>query len=176
MYLVDVDDFYETNHRLDLIDEIKFRLPDFKATMFTVIGRCSLAWLRFVQEQYPWLDMVPHGLVHSTARECEAWDYLTSIHYLNFADGLGITRGFKAPGWQISDAMYQALQVKGYWVADQEYNNHRRPAGLRAYLLDSPDKLHFHVQNVCGNGLEESLDKILSLDNARGFGFVKDVV
>jgi len=175
-YIIDADDFYEGNDQLALLREIKRALPDFKITVFTVIGRCSYVWLREIKEDYSWIDMVPHGLLHETSRECERWDYAESIHYLKFLEPYDLTKGFKAPGWQISNDMYQALKFRKYWVADQAYNDARRPADLPAYILDAPNKLHFHIQDVCGNGLGESLPIILGLNNNQGFEFIKNVI
>lgn len=175
-YIVDADDFHEYNHRLPLLMEFKRALPDFKITMFTVIGRCSFGWLRDIKENFRWIDIVPHGLLHETSRECEEWDYMRSLQYLDFLSQYDLTRGFKAPGWQISDGMYLALLKRNYWVADQAYNDSRRPPGLRAYILNAPNRLHFHVQDVCGNGLEEKKSFILGLKNEEGFGFIKDAI
>jgi hypothetical protein len=63
--------------------------------------------------------------------------------------------GFKAPGWQISDACYHVLKERGWWVADQHLEDQRRPAGLRTYFYEDGDRWHGHIQDVCGNGLQE---------------------
>ena len=70
------------------------------------------------------------------------------------------TRGFKAPGWQISDACYDVLLERGWWVADQHLEDQRRPAGLRTYFYEDGN-WHGHVQNVCGNGLEERWGEVV---------------
>jgi hypothetical protein len=178
-YVVDADDFCVGNSGLERLFEIRGAIPSFKITLFTIVGRCSKNFLDGIKT-VDWIDLVPHGLFHETARECEHWTYEESMHYLETIEGLGLTRGFKAPGWQISDGMYRALLESNYWVADQRYNDARRPKELKAYLLQDTDgstphwKRHYHVQNVCGNGLEERLREILLLQGE--FAFVKDVV
>ena len=157
--IVDFDDFCEKNNRLDLLFYLKSQIPEFKANLFTIVGKCSPSFLESVKE-ISWLDMIPHGWGHDTPRECQNWDYEKSKHYLKEVNKLGLTKGFKAPGWQIPDGMYRALLEEGYWVADQHYNDRRRPKGLEVFY---PTAEHFHIQNVCGNGLEESLDQILQL-------------
>jgi hypothetical protein len=175
MYIVDADDFCESNTEMDVLLKIKEVVPEFKITLFTIVGLCSG---RFFAEmsQLDWIDLVPHGLYHPHPRECENWAYIRCCRYLDLVDIVGITKGFKAPGWQISDGMYEALLERGYWVADQEYNNSRRPPALKAYLLDSPNKLHFHI----GRWNDHNLDNQISLHverlrTLRGeeFGFVK---
>jgi len=169
---IDADDFHEGNHRLELLKLIKEKIPNFKISLFTVPMLCSAEWLNEMRK-IEWIDMIPHGEYHPDPYECSEWTYKQSKEYLRRIEPLGLTKGFKAPGWQISHGMYKALLEGGYWVADQPYNNNRRPKELPVYLLDSSEKHHFHVQNVCGNGIEESLQKILKL---RGeFRFIKEI-
>src|SRR5207244_1624712 len=162
--VVDADDFHLGNSGLDLLFTIKGAIPGFKITLFTIVGKCSQSFLLRIKA-LDWIDLVPHGLYHETPLECEKWTYEQSRDYLASIEHLGLTRGCKAPGWQISDGMYKALLERDYWVADQRYNDHRRPKGLRAYLLQERDgttpswKRHYHVQNACGNGLQERLEE-----------------
>lgn len=169
----DADDFSEENTGWELLRYIKRHIPDFRANLFTVLGKCSDDFIKDIKK-IDWIDMIPHGWMHETPLECKEWSYNQSIEYLDRIACYNITKGFKAPGWQISDGMYQALLEKDYWVADQSYNDHRRPKELRAYIIDSPNKHHFHIQNVCGNGIEERLFEILKLEG--NFKFIKDII
>lgn len=69
-------------------------------------------------------------------------------------------RGFKAPGWQVSTETLEALGDHGWWAADQPYNDDRRPVGLRVHRLGDGDHWHGHIQDVCGNGLQETWDAL----------------
>lgn len=137
--VVDFDDFGENERSLrDLqrLEAIKRSIPEFKATLFTIPAHCSVSFLSEMKEQYPWLDLVQHGWHHQTNYECLKWDTRLCRQALRDARGLGFTtRGFKAPGWQISDACYEVLLEEDYWVADQTYNSNRRPPHLPSYLL-----------------------------------------
>lgn len=175
-YICDFDDFCQGNDQLRILKQIKQEIPNFKATLFTIPGRCSDSWFSEMKK-LNWIDMVPHGFLHPTPRECEDWDYAQSKHYLKSIEQFGLTKGFKAPGWQISDGMYQALLEEGYWVADQAYNNDRRPKELKAYILDSGNKIHGHIGHLGGhntNEIEYLLPHILSLKGE--FLFIKDVI
>ncbi len=141
MLFVDADDYCETNDGNGLLEALHVRNPAFAVTLFTIPAHCSLPWLER-KLQVPWMRLVPHGWRHGTSRECEAWSYDTSRRYLDAVEPLGMERGFKAPGWQISDGMYRALLDRGWWVADQHYNDARRPAGLRVF---HPGAHHYHV-------------------------------
>jgi len=172
-YYIDADDFKEKSNGLDILYQIKAKVPNIKFNLFTIIGECSDNFIAEIKK-IDWIDMIPHGWRHETPRECENWSYQESLEYLNRIERHGLTKGFKAPGWQISDGMYQALLEKGYWVADQAYNNHRRPKELKVYLLDNPNKIHCHITETCGNGL---LTMKETLTNLKGeFRFIKEII
>ena len=121
--------------------------------------------------------MVPHGWLHHGNYECLHWSKEFMNSYLDLCDNLegGFQHGFKAPGWQISDGCYEALLERNYWVADQAYNNFRRPTALRTYLLDSPEKLHGHVGYLDGGANGNELEVILpEIYQHTEFGFVSD--
>lgn len=173
-FILDADDFCEGNSRFETLQEIKDQVPDFKINLFTIVGKCSLEFLEEMSK-IDWIRLYPHGMYHETSRECEKWDYETSIGYLILCEDLKIFRKiFKAPGWQISDGMYQALAEREWRVADQAYNNDRRPKGLEAYILDSPNKLHFHIGHMGGHNKNEIgfyKDYLISL-NKHNFEFI----
>lgn len=175
MYIIDLDDFCEDNNGLDLLFQLRAKVPGFKVNLFTIPFRCSRKFLQDVRK-LEWINMIPHGWHHNSSRECEHWSYEESALYLDLIAPLGFTRGYKSPGWQTSDGLFQALAERGYWVADQAYNNHRRPPELRAYILDEPWKVHGHIGHLGGhnaNALELIYDDLLKL---RGeFMFIKDL-
>lgn len=169
--IVDLDDFCPENHRLPMLEMIRREIPDFKATLFTIMGRCSGTWLQAIEKQYPWLELVPHGWMHDTARECQGWSAEDMAYYLDRVEDLHpmVEPGFKAPGWQISDGCYQYLKLAGYWVADQAYNDARRPKEIKAYTLEPAGgfvKVHGHIGHMGGhnaNELELIVESILKL-------------
>lgn len=157
--ICDFDDFHETNHRLDLLHELKRINPAFRCTLFAVPGKGSNEFWESVPR---WCELAMHGLRHDTVDECIDWSYYRSDTYLNFMRPPSFVKGFKAPGWQISDGMYQALLHIGYWIADQHLEDGRRPPDLPTYFYeDGDDRWHGHIQNVCGNGLEERWDELV---------------
>lgn len=159
--IVDLDDFSETNHRYDLLHELKRANPAFKVTLFAVPGLGTDGFWESVPD---WCELAVHGWQHPSPLECRDWTYQRMLRLMNEpVVQRHFVRGFKAPGWQISTGVYQALLDQGWWVADQHLEDHRRPAGLPVYLHeDSPDRWHGHIQNVCGNGLEETWGELLA--------------
>lgn len=179
MIIVDLDDFCEDNsatkEAIVMLFRLKDKIPEFKVNLFTIPGRCGQGFIEAARK-LDWVDLIPHGMFHATSRECEHWTYEHSCLYLDWLSQYGWTKGFKSPGWQTSDGLFQALAERGYWVADQAYNNHRRPPELRAYILDEPHKIHGHIGHLGGhnaNALELIYDDLLQL---RGeFMFIKDL-
>ncbi|MEN3337127.1 MAG: hypothetical protein V7647_803 [Acidobacteriota bacterium] len=176
--IFDTDDLHATNHRLDLLERLHDANPLFRMTAFAVPAYCTPAFLASLPE---WIECVPHGWDHggpdcANAREAEHWTYDQAIDVLLSAPE-GMARGWKSPGWQISDGTYLALHELGYWVADQHYNDHRRPEGIRFHCEGDGDHVHTHVQNVCGNGLEETFPALLErVRVAESFELVSEVV
>lgn len=170
----DWDDFDETNHKLDLLQELKDLNPLFRCTVFAVPGRGSDAFWESVPR---WIELAVHGWEHPDAFECLHWtrermerllaEPVVRRHFVN---------GFKAPGWQISDACYQVLLEHGWWVADQHLEDGRRPAGLRTYFYEDGN-WHGHIQNDCGNGLQETWTVVQGLvANTEEFRFCSEAV
>jgi hypothetical protein len=177
MIYLDLDDFCEDNNSLDLLFKIRGQIPKFKVNLFTIVGRCNDSFFKYVKT-LDWIDCIPHGFLHHNSRECENWDFKKCCDYLKWVEKLNLTKGFKAPGWQISDGMYAALLKEDYFVADQQYNNMRRPKKLKAYLLDSPDKIHGHIGHSGGyndNELSIITSTIMKFRDEE-FGFIRDVI
>ncbi len=149
----DFDDFSEDNHQLSRLEELKELRPDFRCTVFAVPALGSDEFWRSVPR---WIELAVHGWEHPDPYECASWDRdrigllmdtaVVRRHFVN---------GFKAPGWQISDDCYQVLLERGWWVADQHLEDGRRPDRLRTYFYEDGG-WHGHIQNVCGNGIEET--------------------
>ena len=171
--IFDTDDLYEGHDRLDLLRDLRAANPAFRMTAFCVTGRCSDEYLETLPE---WIECVPHGWLHPHPREAESWTYEQAMEVLRGKPSRMVA-GWKSPGWQISDATYDALLELGWWVADQHYNDHRRPAGLRYHCEGDGDHVHTHVQNVCGNGLEETFPYLLDrVRQAESFELISEVV
>lgn len=157
--IVDFDDFAEGNDGYEYLHELKRINPAFKCTLFAVPGLASYGFWATVPD---WCELAVHGYLHSTVYECANWtkDRMFELMDYEICQRFFV-KGFKAPGWQISDGCYDALLEKGWWVADQHLEDHRRPQGLPTYFYeDGGDRHHGHIQNVCGNGLEETWDEL----------------
>lgn len=171
--IFDTDDLYEGHDRMDLLLELKAANPAFRMTAFCVQGLGSDAYWESLPD---WIECAAHGEFHPHPREAESWSYEKASAVM--ADTPERLRGgWKSPGWQISDGTYRALMDRRWWVADQQYNHRRRPVRLPFHCEGEGDHVHTHVQNVCGNGLEETFPYLLQrVREADEFDLISEVV
>lgn len=194
MTLVDLDDLCEDKRSYDaiqLLDSLRKEIPTFCATLFTIPGLCSFEFIEWLKETRPWLDLCGHGWKHATNYEASKWTREECADVLKRTRLLGIhTRGWKAPGWQISDGCYRALGAEGYWCADQESNHERWRADLPVYHLGIqvfirhgnviPTKIHGHIGHLGGynaNALDLIYQDIIEAAKAdTDFRFISEVM
>ena len=89
--------------------------------------------------------------------------------------GQFFVKGFKAPGWQISNDIYEWLHDNDYWVADQENNDDRRPSELKVYKVGE-NSIHTHTWDCVGNGVYELSEDIFKrIKGVKEFRFVSEV-
>ncbi len=175
--IFDVDDMHDGNHRLDLLWQLKRANPKFRMTAFAVPGLCTP---RFLSTLPDWIEVAAHGWMHggpdcSDPRECEDWSRDDTA---NLLDSLHprFVHVWKSPGWQISDGTYEALLERDWMVADQHYNDRRRPIKLRSHCEGDGDHHHHHVQDWGSNGLAESWSTILpAVTTADTFAMISEV-
>lgn len=191
----DLDDFYFKWDRnaLSELFYLKTLYPKLKVTLFTVPNHpdCPFnamrGFLRLVSRHKDWIQLACHGWFHHTPTEAKNWTKKQTNFVLDQWVALGdepfIQRGFKAPGWQISDETYKALLERNFWVADHIYNEDRRPKGLKAYTLAHPWCFHGHTWDLPNkdpkyrNGIRQLfLEHKLPWDKNTRFWFVSEVV
>lgn len=173
-----VSDMCQSHDCRDVLLKFKEINPAFKATLFTIPGEVTSELLRWAEGNSDWIELAWHGFYHSSNYECEKMTYeefSTLMQYFVPRMDEIFVKGFKAPGWQISDGIYGWLLDNGFWVADQPYNDVRRPKGLRTYLLGD-FSLHTHTWNCVGNGIYELFDEISEkIKDEKEFKFVSEL-
>jgi peptidoglycan/xylan/chitin deacetylase (PgdA/CDA1 family) len=158
------------------LETLKKENPKFKVTLFAVPTKMTPQLLIWAKENEDWIELALHGWNHNDNYECSEWTYEQCTRFISDPSFLEhFTRGFKAPGWQISNMCYEALNDAGYWVADQEYNNERRPDDLPTYIVGD-NSYHGHTWDCCGNGIIEDWDRLLEkVKKTQNFKFVSEV-
>lgn len=190
-----ISDMCQTHDCRDALEHFKEVNPLFKATLFAVPGEMTPELLIWGAKNSEWIELAIHGVFHGSNYECEKMSYhefdswmrplMAQIEQGTYA------KGFKAPGWQISDDIYKWLLNNGFWVADQNYNDERRPKKLPAYVnnngefrayingipCDIVQASHHHTWNCMGNGVYEQTDYIVNLiKDETEFRFVSEVI
>ncbi len=190
-YIFDLDDFCESHNVIPKLKELKLLLPKLKVNLFTIPDQTPLS-LIYEALINDWIQLIPHGVTHSDNYEFselsgkETYEKISSI-----SDWPYYIRGFKAPGWQISNEAIKTLRDLEFWIAvqytDGRMNNHpdgpfqpEIPDSVRSYAMNElPEgyqSIHGHCQNVCGNGLEELWPELIKLPTEAEFLFIDDYV
>jgi hypothetical protein len=173
----------------DKLDELHILNPAFKATLFAIPAEMTIELMAWCQANSSWIELAVHGFFHSSNYECEKlsyddFDYLIS-QFSPIING-NFKSIFRAPGWQISDGAIKWLADHDWIIADQSYNDHRRPLNLRSYVREDGDQFraagtpveayHGHVWDVGWNGIYEDYDKVKSLvRDCTEFRFVSEL-
>lgn len=195
---LDIDDFTIVSPRLQVWLRLKEHFPDFKVSMFTIPSLRKVdygPWLireetaKEIRKHLDWIQIIPHGWAHESSREFRDYDQATFKHdYVpKMADafaqaGLPWVKGFKAPHWQWSQGVVNALNELGWWgavlredkmiVPDRYYRYNyllNEPFPLDAQLL----KLHGHVYGT-KNDIGTCMDNLLRLPRDTQFDFITD--
>lgn len=202
MLVIDMDDF-GVNHVIsdmcqahdcrDKLDEFHYANPNFKTTLFAIPAEMTYELAEWCYANRSWIELAVHGVKHSSNYECDKMTYdefdAAMQPLLPMIDTYFV-HGFKAPGWQISDGIYEWLLKNGWWIADQSYNNARRPTELTAYVnnsgsfyalindMDIPvNGKHYHTWDCVGNGVYELSDQIKQdIQGETEFKFVSEVL
>lgn len=171
------------------LDDLHRLNPAFKATLFAIPGEMTPELLRWCRLNDSWIELAVHGIYHTSNYECEKMTYAdfdTLIASMEQTLNYNFVKGFRAPGWQISNDVYTWLLDHGWWVADQGYNDARRPKELSAYVHydgdnfkvngNDVDAYHGHVWDVGWNGIYEDTEKVTRLvENTKEFKFVSEL-
>lgn len=164
----------------DKLDELHIANPKFKVTLFAIPDEMTRELLDWCQANSGWVELAVHGIKHTSNYECAEMSYdefnelMTDFDRSVMIDDYFV-KGFRAPGWQISQGVYEWLHDNDYWVADQDYNDHRRPKAMKVYKVGN--NWHGHVWDCVGNGIYETFPQLLELvKNTKDFRFVSEAV
>lgn len=187
MIIFDADDF-GANHVIsdqcqshdcrDMLDKFHYTNPNFKATLFTIPGEMTAELARWCEANKSWIQLAVHGFYHSSNYECDKMTYEEFDKHMQFFKPMiddFFVKGFKAPGWQISNDIYRWLKDNGWWIADQHYNDDRRPIEIPVYHVGE-NSMHHHTWDCVGNGVYEMQNEIVArIKDETDFKFIGEV-
>lgn len=191
---LELDDFSPRNSHLSLLETLREHYPSFKVTMFTVPWEIRWGqptpitqdeyspWVRAVKNA-DWIEIASHGLTHLPEEFGEisyegAKKRLLTAEKMYENRGINLVKIFKAPHWCLSEEGKKAAEDLGYTVVEDHYYQwnikDEFPEALKDY--DGIIIAHGHVQDTMGNGLEESLPRLMKLPPGTEFYKLSDVL
>lgn len=193
---LEYDDFSPKNSSFGLLEDIKDHYPNFKVTMFATPWEIRWGemtpitnekWKPFVDAckiaiEQGWLELAIHGLTHAPMEFAEissdeAIKRVLVAEKMFSNVGLKTVKIFKAPFWALSEQGEEAIQSADYYIAKDGYYHWNLANPLpENFPTDKIMIAHGHVQNTMENGLEETMDKILSLPTDTEFYFLSEAV
>lgn len=193
-----LSDMCQSHDCRDMLDRLHEVNPAFKCTLFAIPGEMTPEVQEWCFANRSWVELAYHGFFHTSNYECEKMSYDEFDKWMEYFGNRKFdsffVHGFKAPGWQISDGVYEWLSDHDWWIADQAYNTERRhkiSVTMSAYVNDNgkffPEKYaksqehvdawHGHTWDCCGNGIYETFDQVKALvKNTKEFKFVSEVL
>lgn len=186
---LEYDDFSPRNTNFHLLEQLREHYPEFKVTMFTVpwevrFGEQTpitqeefMPFIKACQASEEWLEIALHGLTHAQSEFAElshdgASKRIAIAEKMFENRKLKLAKIFKAPFWQLSVEGKKAAEDKGFKVVEDHYYNWNLADEFPQELADKGVFIiaHGHVQNVVGNGMEETFHKLMQLPpNTRWF-------
>ena len=190
---IELDDFSPRCSNFGLLEQMREHFPGFKITLFTV------AWEIRWGEQTPitlekfrpfskatasssdWLEVAVHGLTHASMEFAEkSYDEARKrviIAEKMFANQrIPFAKIFKAPFWEISHEAERALTDLGYKVVKDGYFDWNMADEFPKFKGDKIHVAHGHVQETCGNGLEQVYPRLMKLPPKTTFHFLSEVL
>jgi len=110
--IVQYDDIYKGNDKIEVFDAIHNVVPDFKVTFFVIMHD-------FVTKEYldslkrDWIEFVYHADEHHG--DWLKWDKETAKKNILKCQEYGFAKGFKAPGWKLTRPIIEACNELDYW-------------------------------------------------------------
>jgi peptidoglycan/xylan/chitin deacetylase (PgdA/CDA1 family) len=194
---IEYDDFSPVNHHLDLLEKAKEHFPNFKVTLFTVPW--DVQFSRTMQDSAPitlekfkpwvdavnkcdWMEIALHGLTHAPLEFSEL-SYEGAMKRIVIGMKMfenrkikNFTKVFKAPMWSISVEAKRAAKDLGFVVVEDGYYNWNLANDEPNADAKEPYIMHGHIQDVTGNGLEETFHSLMKLPPDTEFMFLSEVL
>lgn len=187
-----ISDKCQSHDCRDQLDKLHYLNPKFKCTLFAIPGEMTQELLNWCKANRSWVELAVHGFYHTSNYECE------KIIYEAFSEAMAdfgemidhyFVKVFRAPGWQISNDAIEWLYDHDWIIADQGYNDDRRPKEMKAYVnyegnftvYDNKNPYgvkayHGHTWDVGWNGIYEDYDKVEKLvREAEDFKFISEL-
>lgn len=181
--VIDIDD-YEACHASEIQNAIKKCIAidgRFKLNVFAIPGMMKAEQ---IIEMLAVEGLIPclHGFFHRQG-ECLTWTKDMAVAALLWAERAGFHKVFRAPYWQMSDGLYEALADRKWIIADHPNNketlvrfgcirngyfhNHdletvAKMSEADIWWMKDPLKIHGHIKQIAC--LEKFVKKLSSIE------------
>jgi hypothetical protein len=146
--VVDFDDFApdQESNAMNWFIELKHKYPNFRVTLFTILGRWRFDLLKQVTN-FDWIELAAHGYYHAKNGEVLEWNQANWFDRINKYEQTGLfTKIFKAPNWEMSPLGYEILKDWGWAVAVRRQQVKEVPTGMKYYCFeDNFFSIHGHT-------------------------------
>ena len=157
-------------------------------TPITDVG-CQ-AWVDAVLHHQDWMEIALHGLTHKLGdprqgipgeMECsyeEAKKILMVAEKMFENQNLKLAKVFKAPQWLISEEAKRAVMDRGYKLCEDHYYNWNLKDDFPKEAAERGDIItgHGHVHDEMGNGMAETLHKVLAIPTDTQFYTLSEIL
>lgn len=165
--IVSYDDIYEGNDNWEEFEKLHQEFPELKITFFVITGGCSEEFLKKIKQS--WSQLVFHSWEHSG--HWQKWSVEETKEWLLKYQSLGFEKGFKAPGWKITENIIKACQELDFWICTpqtipvnvKQFWYTYPKEGLREY--DKYDEFYDHIQHQHYDGAKWIEDKNVFFEN-----------
>ena len=180
--VVSLDDMWLGNDNWETFVDFQKKFPKFKATFFVNPGQgpCTDEFLKKINQ--PWTELAYHAENHSGG--FKNWTKEDAKKYLlKYYNEYGFVKGFKAPGWKITQNIIDACKELDFWVAsintvpvDIEkiyYTSFKKGEGL--LYLKNYTQYYGHLQSY---NFHENLKELEQhcIENDPDFKFVSEMI
>ncbi len=146
--IVSFDDIYKNHDRWEEFKKIKEEIPEFKVTLFVITRDDKEYWDSLKTD---WTELVFHSYEHSG--EWLNWSVEEAEKQLKYYNELGFAKGFKAPGWHMTENICKAINNLDFWVCtckNQKYifKDKWITQAQRFKIYDNYAELWGHAQDV----------------------------
>ena len=180
LIVVSYDDMWEGNDHWEVFEKFHKKFPNFKVTFFVNPGPCSDDFLRKINQE--WTELAYHCQNHSGG--FKRWSKEEVKKYLlKYHNEYGFSKGFKAPGWKITQNIIDACKELGFWIASistvpididrKFYTYYKKGEGLNHLVEYSEYYGHLQSHNFYEN-LKELEEHCIEHDP--DFKFVSEVL
>jgi len=110
--IVQYDDIYLGNTKLEVFEELKKEFPDFKVTFFVIMYDFNT--IEYIQSlKKDWIELVYHADEHRG--DWLKWTKEEAKQNILKCQKYGFAQGLKFPGWRMTKSTVEVINELGYW-------------------------------------------------------------